>query len=390
MNSKKVRLFETLGMLGWLSARVPDTVFFGTKSMTVRWAERLLRGVRSEAREISYGDIEKAHALRAHAYRRAIERAAEIETDLAPLARAGNALGIDMELIIRKFLVETLFKRYEFLGLAKQYAAENPGTAVRVVASPLWGEELPVEVATRGSKFSARLGYFVGLLTIPLYGLLFALRNWRGDLPVIKDAVICEVDDPKIQSMFADLFVGPGGVRYVAEAQYLRNFGEPAARRIVPHRLGRQGLQRITKLSALFLAQGILSAGRLSRYGRLFFGLYGTLVRGVLLVTEAINSIYFAYEHLFTAKAVRNEFMRADGNLTVSLPYGTHVDSHFFAPAYQYNYDVLCSAGELQEQVYSLQQARTRIVLPAGPYESHKLGADDPGRGERVQRLMAL
>lgn len=384
--NKSVAMYEFLGLFAWLGAREPDTVFFGSKSMSVRWAERLLPRVRSEAREISYGDVEKAHALRSVAYRRALERSADVAYDLRSLAQIGSSLGIDMELLIRKFLVETLFKRYEFLGLSRQYAAEHPGVETRLIAAPLFGEELSPNASAAFPWPLGRLSYFGALLVLPLYGMLFALRNQRDDRPPISDAVICEVDTPKIQSMFNDLF--GTDVQYVAERHYMSNFESTKAAHISAHGIGRRGLKRIRRTTTLFFLKGLLNARRLSRYGDLIFGLYSTMIRGILLVPEAKRSLYLAYEHLFTTKAVRNEFMRADGNKTVSFPYGTHADSHFFAPAYRYNYDLLCAAGPLQERIYALQQATTKVVLPSGPYESQKLEHGDSARSDRVRRLL--
>lgn len=384
--TKSVVMYELLGLFAWLGAREPDTVFFGSKSLLVRWAERLLRGVRSEAREISYGDIEKANALRSAAYRRALERSADMAYDLRSLAQTGSSLGIDMELLIRKFLVETLFKRYEFLGLSRQYAAENPGVETRVIAAPLFGEELPAGTSAAFLQPLGRLKYVGALFALPLYGMLFVLRNRQNDRPQISDAVICEVDTPKIQSMFSDLF--GADVQYVAERHYMSNFDGARRAQISAHGLGRRGLERIRRTTTLFFLEGVRNARRLSRYGDLILGLYSTMIRGILLVPEARRSLYLAYEHLFTTKAVRNEFMRADGNKTVSLPYGTHADSHFFAPAYQYNYDLLCASGPLQERIYALQQARTTVVLPSGPYESQKLKDRDTARADRGRRLL--
>jgi hypothetical protein len=385
---ERVAFRECLGISSWLGVRLRgQRCFYSTPSFALRQLRKFAPRFASEARSISYGDIERCPGLRQDAYALALRCADEIGGDFVPLAKCGSVeLGIDMELVIRKFLVETLFARYEFHGLARQYLAENSDGGAVLVAEPLRGDYPASEV--KGTRRWPRLQYLLGLLAMPFYRWVFTRKFGDPAQPVIEDAVVCEIDGPKALAMFVDLFGQRSDLRFVAEAPYMGNFSADQIQvyGIRPRRLGRNGAARLAQVARLIQREGWRNFGRWAPYGPLLFQLYGTLARGILQTVDARRCTYFAYEHLFTTKAVRNEFMRFDGNRTVSFPYGTHVDSHFFAPSFQYNYDILCAAGELQERVYKLQQARTITFLRTGPYEVHKAIEDD-GRTERVRQL---
>ncbi len=384
----RVVLHQRLGLGGWLLAWATGrSCLHGGQTFALRqWLKRNL-GAGNTARPLSYGDLDHSPGVRCNAYALALQQSQAIGQRLRPLSeRVERELGVDMALVVRKFLMETLFASYEFQGLARQYQREHPQAVL--VLEPILGDAGAGSSRKRWSGVS----YMSGLMALPLYAWAFARRHFDSAEAVLKDAVICEVDGPKMLAMFLDLFGGRADLQFVTEPQYRHHFTEQQIRthRIASRSLGPLARARLHALRRIFVQEGWSRRRDWAPLGSLLFELYGTLARGLLQTVPAHRCTYFVYEHLFTSKAVRNEFMRVDGNRTVSVPYGTHVDSHFFAPSFGYNYDILCSSGELQEQVYRLQQARTPVVLRTGPYEANQSEQPDAGRAARIAPLAAF
>ncbi len=389
---------ETFGLGGLISSWVwRKATFFNSESFALRQLAKVFRSLPLKARTISDGNLEKSPGIKKAAYEHALRKAEDLLQDFDCLSKR-SLLGIDVELITRKFLVEVLSKKYHFYGLAGQYVAEHSNAVgILYVDSLLPEEELPSVPCVRVIALPRfpRVQYIISLFAMPIYCVLFYWKNRSSSETHFSDSVICQVDGKKSHNMFLALFGGRPNLRFVIERQYLvaghhyENFEMAEVNRLglVIKSLGSRDYAKLKELTKQFMSVAIRNFSRLSKYGSLLFELYGAIAHGILQSVTARRSIYIAYEHLFLPNAVRNELLRVDGNVSVSLPYGTQIESHFFASGYQYNYDILCSTGKLQERVYSLQHARTKTILPVGPYETHKEILEDDDYFRRIRLL---
>jgi hypothetical protein len=398
---ERVCFHETFGLSELLSPWLwRHTTFVNAESFAARQVLKRFRPRRLKTRTLSDGDVASSPGIKGTAYRNALKKAEESLRDFDCLF-SGDLLGIDMELITRKLLVELLVRKYQFYGLARQYAAEHPDrTSELYVNSVVAGEAPPVIPGLRvvAVRRFPRIQFILSLLAIPFYCILFYRKNRAGTETRFADSIVCQVDGKKSYNMFAALFGGRSNLHYVTEkyclvdGEHHEYFGIAEARRlgITVKGLNRRDYTRLKTLAKRFITMAIANFRGLSRHGLLLFELFSSIARGILQTVDARDSVFLAYEHLILPNAVRNELLRADGNLSISLPYGTQIESHFFSSGYQYNYDILCSTGKLQERVYAMQQARTRVMLPVGSYEINKGIPHDDAFLARIQRLRAF
>lgn len=399
----KVAFYEVLGVWGLISTWVwRNTTFFNSESFALRQLLKVFRLPFSEnaPRAISDGDLEKSPGVRKAAYEQALRKTEEVLQSFEGFSRS-NPLGIDAELIIRKFLVEVLFQKYHFCGLAHQYAVEHPNAACTLHVDNLlrdMGLSSMSHTRVVAIQRFPRIRYLADILVMPVYCILFYQRYKGGTGEKFVNSIICQIDGRKSYRMFLALFGQLPNLRFVIERQYLvkekhfEYFSVDEARQLgfVVKSLSSMDYKKLKELTRLFVPLAIRNFFKLSQYGSLIFDLYGVIARGLLQSVNAKDSAYIAYEHLFASNAVRNELLRASGNLSISLPYGTQIESHFFSCGYMYNYDILCSTGKLQEQVYFMQRARTRTILPVGSYEINKENLPDGEFARRIARLQAF
>lgn len=398
VQKKTVAFHEILGISGVISSWVfRRTIFIKAESFALRQLLKFFRPSSLRYRAICEGDLERSPGLRKAAHEQAIRESEKILVNFSCLSEE-NLFGIDMSLIVRKFLVEVLSNRHLFYGFVGQYAAEHPEVACVIYAESVFPGDEPLSIpgvqVVSVTRFP-RARYLLSVLTMPIYCALFYRKN-RGAVDTsFIDSIVCQVDGKKSYAMFSELFGGLRNLRFVIDKRYLiegrefEYFGFAEAQRlgIVIKNLDSRSYARLKKLTQVFVMLAIRNGYQLALFGALLFEIYRVLTQGILQSINAKRSLYLTYEHLFVPNAVRNELLRADGNVSISFPYGVQIESHYFACGYQYNYDVLCSTGRLQERLYALQQARTEIVLPVGSYEVNKgITRDDKYRA-RVKRL---
>ena len=403
LRKDKVAFYEVLGVGGLVSTLVcRNTTFFNSQSFALRQLLRVFHVPFSDNafRAISDGDLQKSPGVRKAAYEQALRKAEELLQSFEGFSRSAP-LQIDAELIIRKFLVEVLYQKYHFRGLARQYAVEHPNATCTFHVDNLLGDNgLPSMSHTRvvAMQLFPRIRYLAYILVMPIYCILFYWRHKGGVGENFVSSLICQIDGKKSHQMFLALFGKFPNLRFVIERQYLvkekhfEYFSVHEARELGFNvkSLSSSDYKKLKELTRLFVLLAIRDSFKISHYGSLIFDIYGVFARGLLQSVNAKDSAYVAYEHLFVSNAVRNELLRANGNLSISLPYGTQIESHFFSCGYMYNYDILCSTGKLQEQVYSMQRARTQVILPVGSYEINKENLPDGEFSKRILRLQAF
>ena len=373
---------ETFGIKQWFASIFGCQINFYCKQSFVFLQLSKIFGLKPiRARTLSDGDLKSSPGIRKAAYWLALSSSEKILQDLFCISKM-HLLGIDFELILRKLLVEFLFKKYHFYGLASQYALEHPNfSGILYSDMPFQHEEMPlipgVQVVTRERSYL--FSYIASLIAMSIYPFLFYWKN-RKENQNIFDSIICQIDGKKSYDMYKNLFGHRSNLFFLIERHNLMNrgdheyFGADEADQLgfFLNGLSPKRFKKLRILTTHFIVLAFKNFYQLLGYRSLFFNLYIEIARGLLKSLDAQRSAYVTYEHLFLPNAVRNELLRADGNITISIPIGAQIESHFFSSGYLYNYDILCSTGKLQESVYAIQQATTKIILPTGAYEIHK------------------
>lgn len=388
---------ETYGIKEWFSTLSGSRInFYCKRSIIFLQLSKIFHLQSIRARTLSDGDLKYSPGIRKRAYELALSNAEKILCDLSCISKI-NLLGINFELILRKFLVDTLFKRYQFYGLVGQYASEHPHSLGVLYVDQLFKAEELVSIPHIEVVYKERLyflSYIVSLCVILIYSIFTYLRN-RKESEHISESIICQIDGKKSYYMYKELFSDRSNLVFVIDRNYLIKDGnyeyfgntEADSLNFVYKGLTPNRIVKLKSLTIYFLLFSLKNFPQLFKYGFLYLYLYIEITKGLVQSIDAKNSVYLTCEHLFLPNAVRNELIRADGNLTISIPIGSQIESHFFPSGYQYNYDILCSSGKLQESVYEIQNAITKVILPVGAYEVHKNLKKDEGYFLRIKKL---
>ena len=126
MKNKRIVFYEILTIRNYISLIISNRhAFFNSKSFSLKAFERLFRtNVYSRARRISWGELDIRTGIRRNAY----------EAALADLKKLGSirlddsfhSLGkIDSNLILEKYFLDLLYEKYEYYGMASQFADES-------------------------------------------------------------------------------------------------------------------------------------------------------------------------------------------------------------------------------------------------------------------------
>ncbi|MCG8995498.1 hypothetical protein LH435_07100 [Laribacter hongkongensis] len=381
-------------MGAYLRARLSrqQTWYLG-ESLFMRIARRLLRLPMGRLVEnFHYGQLERSTGIRKRAYEQGL---VVIASEPLPLKRLDPGFAADMDLLASKFMLDHLFSKYEFQGMAMQFAHEHPGMDVRLVASErpfptLESNASPLKLIRQRPQ--QWLSFLLSLFVVPLYlAQLFKQHGVVGDDPQFADQLLCEVDSMPIVDMFQSLFQSRYAPVFFIQPHYLGYFSPEQATAIGlrVHGIGAGKRQRLIALLRGWLKLVFLDARRLARGGLLPFDFFKSLAQGILITPMARRCTYLTFEHMSTVKAARNELLRATGNKSVFVPYNTYAIDHFFVPEFRYNYDVLCSSCELLEKAYRLQQASTLTILRTGAFSPHIPLADELANA-RQARLAAF
>lgn len=385
---------ETLTLGGYLRARLSrqQTWYLG-ESLFMRIARRLLRlPMGTLVENFHYGQLERSTGIRKLAYEQGL---AVIAAEPLPLKRLDPGFAADMDLLASKFMLDHLFSKYEFQGMAMQFAQEHPEMDVRLVASErpfptLESNASPLKLTRlRPQQW---LTFLLSLFVAPLYlAQLFKRHGVAGDDHQFADQLLCEVDSMPIVDMFQSLFQPGYALVFFTQPHYLGQFSpeQSTAIGLRVHGIGAGKRQRLIALLQGWLKLVFLDARRLARGGLLPFDFFKSLAQGILITPMASRCTYLTFEHMSTVRAARNELLRATGNKSVFVPYNTYAIDHYFVPEFRYNYDVLCSPCELLEKAYRLQQASTPTILRTGAFSPHMLLADELANA-RQARLAAF
>lgn len=364
-------------------------VFFSRTSISIRALKRffgfkLPKGFRT----IWFGDVRHAPGVRRSAYDFS-RRGAQVI--LQHWATTSLQLAIDYKLLFEKHVVECLYESAEFLRFAARYIEENPGNQYRVIVHER--TEIPQELVGLGVpvhrifQFELLQRLAAVVLIFLHYAVLKIRQSIRQPGEVFTDALLCEVNTPRIKEMYDEVFDGWNPLFLVA-APYRRYFPDVHAQGI--YQTERKTERHILELKNIVTdVVGLLRRNKSALSGMAgdWFSFYKKLYDGLNRCPDATGSVYVTYEHGCLANFARNEILKTWSNISVFLPYDVYVIDHYYVPEYRYNYDVLCSSGPLLEQIYAMQQCKTRHLLPIGSYWQAK--NSQPGQPKNQMDILS-
>lgn len=368
---RKVYFYGELGLLNVLFLLLSNRqAFYNTRSFFLRLTIKIFPAVIPDRiKPIWFGDVKTGTGIRKQAYETALSKVKLLNFQMLS-SSLKKVLNIDYELIVEKFLLDTLYQEYEFSNFARQYAAENPNC--EVILSKLSA----IAFQKRGIIFS--LKFLFGVIAVPIFCIYFCMKNSGLDADAelaIKDSIICEIDSLKIFDMFSSLLQGREKIVYFTQRCYLDNFKNHNIPnlKVITHFLSKSEKRMLRFFAFRFFVSSFFDYKELSKLGMLYFDLYKAIANGVLITPRSNKCAYLTFEHMSTLKAIRNEILREANNISVFVPYNSYAIDHYFSPEYRYNYDVLCSPCKLLEDVYQIQNAATSVYLPTGSYSCHQL-----------------
>ncbi len=385
--------FEKLGLMQMLALWVSRKhVFYGSKSIAMRLFEKL--GIQVNAKLLSFGDVQAAPDIRRNAYRTAELQIANLRGEQWA-AELSKILGIDFGLIFRKFIFDELYAKYEFMELALRHVLERGSSEGTVYVERSWLEPYRARLtAAMTVRYFGRMDYLYCFLVLllPIYLRYFWQKNRIDDELRFEGRVVCEVDSDKIHEMFSRIFHAYPQKIFVIEKRYAAGFGESRLREAGIHVLG------MTSASYRYLSSAayqyaflcLKHFGEISLYGSRLFQLFHYLIVGRVEAIAGSENLFFAYEHSVIFKAVRNEFLRAEGSRSILVPMNAHATPRYYHSEIFVNYDVICSAGKHTDDLYRARKSVTNIFLPTGAYDSHRGTLDVQGKAARIDQLTSF
>lgn len=369
-------------------------VFYGSLSLPARIGLMLFSrfGLQLEMSRIDFGHVRSARGIRGNAYRNA-EECVDALGCKAWASRLAEVLGFDFWLLVQKYFFDEFYLRFEFIELALRFAQEN-SDEVGVIFVPRCAS-MDRYAQALGQVFSVRRrhtwkipGVLASILLLPLFAWIFGIRKREDSELHFENKIVCEVDGKKTLEMFKTLFANVPEQRlaFVTERRRLADFDDLEGIHVLGLRAsGRREIVRAAWLVSLLSLQYFRQAYSLGSH---LFWIFYRFVRGRADTIDGRGNVYCTYEHLVTVKAVRNELLRASGNVSVFVPMNAHVTPQYFHSEFMLNYDVMLTAGQHVEDLYPRKRATTRRYLPTGSYDSHRLITREDGANERHADLM--
>lgn len=385
--------FEKLGITQlltlWLTKK---QVFYGSNSMAMRVFEKL--NIRVNAKQISFGDVQAAPNIRRNAYQTAELQIGKLRGNLWA-AELSKYLGIDFELIFRKFIFDELYTKYEFIELALRHALENGDGQHIVHLDRNWLEPYADRLrACMAVKYFGNFEsfYFFSVLLLPIYLRYFWRSNRSDDELIFENRIVCEVDGEKLYEMFCTIFHAYPAKIFVIEKRYAGGFEKRKLKESGIKVLGltHASYRYLSRAAYKYIFLSFKHFGEMSIYGGRLFRMFHYLMVGRAEAVQGSGNLFFTYEHSVIFKAIRNEFLRAEGSRSIFVPMNAHATPRYYHSEIFVNYDVICSAGKHTDELYRERKSVTNIFLPTGTYDSHRGTIDVQGKAARIARLMSF
>lgn len=344
-------------------------------------------------RKLEIGYLESAAGVRSGAY----ANAEALAGDVGCISWAGSltgALGIDLRLIVEKYHFEFLYAKYLFFEMVFRYIAEHPEENHRLICDAAFAEPYMEALVRRRSAIALRmlrgtaLRFWGGLVLLP--GLLVVHARKLHRERIWRHQLICVVDDGTTREMFESVFGSDRKILFLVEPRYTVAFSAQgaSAENLRIAGLSVRGWFGLVNLLPRYIGSALLFGRRLMRHGEMPFMIFHFICQGRALAPEGAGNVLATFEHLTLARAVRNEYLRAEGSVSVYMPKNSYVTYQQYPAEWKLNYDVYCSPGPHAEELYGRKKAVTTRFLRIGSYDAHRLPAG--GEEARAQRVVDL
>lgn len=373
-------------------------VYYCSRSVGSRMFARLLRFCRIniDVQRLDFGHVNYIPHVRKKAYDAAFALLDRFQFD-GWTSKMTEVFAIDVALIVKKYLFDELYLKYEFYELVQRFAEENPGRryllyAKKQFAGPHQGRIKGIHRIIYLFQ-SARIEFISSLILSPLLLFYYRYRFGTRERLHYTDSIVCCVDDHSTYEMFRDIFTGYNNVYYVTEKHNARKiFRNELNQTVVPASLGLtgEGYAYLRKRIAPYIGICFRNHRYLAMYGTGMLWLFYTIIRGRAEAIYGSGNSFITFEHLTTVKAARNEFLRMEGSRSIFLSKNVYATSPYYHSETYINYDLVCSSGDHMSELYHKKRAITKHFLSTGSYDNHKAHKDTPGRKQRVDRLKAF
>lgn len=344
---------------------------------------------------LNYGHLRFATNVMKNAYLNA-QKLNENTQKLKFLQKAFNLFDINFGLIIVKFIFsDILFPKFQFYELVKRYAGEHPEEKHFFCLENTFLSSYDEELRNYGKvEKTISFNYFYFFITIlfsPLYLFLIWRLTGNKDKFVVQNTIICNVSAEKELLMYKDLFSERQGVKYVTVKEYAGEFPLSKIEDGSIHLLNYLSLEDyifFKKCVYKFISVCLLSIQEVGIYGSAMFNLFRKVVLGRVITPGGKGNTFFTFEHYFSHRSVRNEFIRSEGSQSVFFSMYLYTFSRYCHLETFQNYDILCSSGKHLEELYKAGLSLTSKFLRTGSYVLNKGVVDIDGYHERLQKLI--
>lgn len=386
--------YEKLGLFRLLSLWITQKhVFYGSKSIATRLFEKL--NIKINAKIITFGDVQTATNIRRDAY-----KTAELYLDNVGgkqwAAELSGYLAIDFDHIRKKFFFDELYTKYEFIELVLRYAQEHPSESHLIYVDKQFLEpykdKLKETVQIRILRAFDAIN-FLTIFLLPCFLNYFWRKNGVAGDKCFNNQIICGIDGEKLHEMFSNIFRSFPLKEFVIEKR--RATEEFSNERLNELQIKVLGLTKgdylyLRNAAYKFISCCLEHYKETSIYGSKLFRIFYALIVGRAAAIQGTGNLFFTYEHSLLTQDVRNEFLKSGGNRSIFVPMNVYATPRYFHYEIFVNYDVMCTAGKHNEDLYKERKSITNIFLATGSYDSHRGSINVQDKAERVARLKSF
>jgi len=395
--------YEKIGLarvlLLWLTRR---PAFYWRRGIGLYLLESLLPRfffkIKTQCKKLDYGYVESATDVKKNAH----ANGQDFVNKKKPVRflqkeKEANLFGIDFAAILKIFIFsEVIYPRYEFFELAMKYAAEHRDEkhafCVKVDVFDGYGERLKRFGSVRVNRDFDKVTFIFSVILAPV--LLWWHWRTKGQKETIafENNIICNSVKAPIFDTFRELFGRYSGVRYTVSRPYsLRQTqAELDQMGITYLGLSRQGYEFLKKRVWRYVYLCFCCFSEVARYGSNMLRLFNDIIVGRAEAPHGAGNAFVTYEHFYTSRAIRNEFIRMEGSQAIFFPQTQYISPKYYFTEYGYNYDIVCSSGKHLEDSYVINRASSKIFLQTGGYATHKGTKRNDGYAARIDRLNAF
>lgn len=311
--------------------------------------------------------------------------------------KGANLFGIDFIPIFKIFIFsEVICYRYEFWELAMRYADEHSDEKHIFHINP----QLSYTYCERLKKFGKicvtrnydKIAFIFSVFLSPLLLWGYWRRRGQKKTTFFNNNIICNAPKVPVKNTFKELFGAYPQTRYTMSSPYLERYSRKEIKRmeIIPIVLSKTGYKYLRKYVFQYIYVCLKCFTEIAVYGHEMLRLFYDVIVGRSEAPHGKGNVFITYEHFYTSRAVRNEFIRLEGSKSILFSQTLISSSKYYFTETGHNYDFLCSSGKHLEDFHLMSMARIKIILPTGGYHVHKRTTRINDYTDRISKLNAF